>query len=1524
MVYNKELASVLRTRLYYFGVLTFDGKTVNGELIFSIPNLVRKKIYFKSFSLNTEEQNTMNLIQETMNPLVAVPRNGYLPVSFEQERLWVAEQLKPTGTASNIGVIGVQLTGQLNIPALEQSLNEIVQRHEILRTTFAMVEGHLAQIIAPHINWTLPVEDCQNLEKSKQSSVIVQIAKEEGQQPFNLSQGPLWRFKILRLGESEYLLLLILHHIIFDGLSIMLFIRELATLYEAFCMEKPSPLPEIPIQYGDFVVWQRQWLQSKDLEKSLTYWKKRLDGAPPLLKLPLDRPRPLSRHFQTAQKLFQLSANLLSEIQQLSEKQNVTNFTILMAGFKALLYQYSGQEDIIIGVPTSGRVHKKVESLIGLFSYPLVLRTDLSGNPSFLELLGRVRNTLVDAYAHKHIPLEKVVEIIEPERSSQYNPLIQVVFSFVKHLDSINLQNLTLTLLAEAISTPTDLDLFLRMYQVDDVLHGAVEYQTDIFDAETIETFVNSYCQILEQGVQSPETKLSEFELPHQLNLKDKPQLETQRKLAISATFTAEPVADSLDFWLKALEFDYQIEFALYNQVFQQLLNPDSLLAQNQQGINIILVRFEDWLRFADESKEQGDMLTRFYQEIERNVQELILALKGAAARTSCHHLVFVCPAAPITVATQERATFLQQMEAKIVAELNDMTGISVITTTELSTTYPVTTFYHPEGDKFGHIPFTPLFFTALGTMIARKIYAIQNIPYKVIVLDCDQTLWQGICGEEGTDGIIISPPFQALQEFMVAQHNHGILLCLCSKNNEDDVRQVFKHRSEMPLQLQHFVCWRINWQPKSENLKSISQELQLGLDSFICIDDNPVECAEIQANCPEVLTLQLPEKTNNIPTFLRHIWAFDRLKVTTEDQQRTAFYQLNRQREKLREKSLTLGDFLSSLDLQVQMTEMVPSQIARFAQLTQRTNQFNATTIRRTETEIQTICQSEEYSCLVVEVKDRFGDYGLVGVIIFIVAADILEVDTFLLSCRVLGRGIEYKMLAKLGDIARKRQIDWVDVTYKPTNKNQPIRDFLEQVGSEFNKPLEKGEHFQFPVAFCQAIVYRPKSIEAYDDFSDKPKQFVPVPIGMRANSALLNRIATQLYDPEQILLQIEAKTDHSQNRQKSLVLPRTEIETQLVELWKKALHLEKIGIYDNFFELGGNSLLAVQLMFYVRETFQVELPLNQLLNVPTLSELAQIIEGTQHCETDAATIETTVNSSHQQTDSILVEIQPHGSMLPLFCLHHAGGSILPYVNMGRYLDSEQPIYGIQPPVFVGKKDYSNMTERAAQYIEVIKHVQPDGPYLLAGMSYGGILAVEMAIQLKKQGKEVALVALFDTYPLTFVSDKDLLKDNQDLSLAIIVEAAGIIFGNQRNKLLEVSYDHLRQLSEDEQWNYILQHTDDRFVDIHPETSQLFFTSFKNSNDDVRQHTLQSYPGRITLFQASEKVLQEMLEALLKVKIGEKTIIDGFNQVSSVPVENIMIPGNHFTIFDEPHIQVLAERLMVVLKRIQGEYAIS
>jgi FkbH-like protein len=221
-------------------------------------------------------------------------------------------------------------------------------------------------------------------------------------------------------------------------------------------------------------------------------------------------------------------------------------------------------------------------------------------------------------------------------------------------------------------------------------------------------------------------------------------------------------------------------------------------------------------------------------------------------------------------------------------------------------------------------------------------------------VLDCDQTLWSGVCGEDGASGICLDAPRRSLQEFMRAQRDAGKLLAICSKNNEEDVRQVFEHRNDMPLRAEHIAAWRTNWNPKSENLKSIAQELNLGLDSLIFVDDNPVECAEVEANCPEVLVLQLPEDCERIPAFLKHCWAFDQLRITSEDRRRVESYSQNRDREVLRTQSMSLADFIAGLNLQIQISSMSTDQLSRMSQLTQRTNQFNCTTIRRSEAELQ------------------------------------------------------------------------------------------------------------------------------------------------------------------------------------------------------------------------------------------------------------------------------------------------------------------------------------------------------------------------------------------------------------------------------------------------------------------------------------------------------------------------------------------------------------------------------------------
>ncbi len=656
--------------------------------------------------------------------------------------------------------------------------------------------------------------------------------------------------------------------------------------------------------------------------------------------------------------------------------------------------------------------------------------------------------------------------------------------------------------------------------------------------------------------------------------------------IAIAATFTAEPVVETLRFWMQETEIPARIVLAPYNQVFQQLLDQAGLLATNDNGINVVLLRLEDW---------QSDGGVDDDRETERDVVDFVRAVARAAERSSTPHLICLCPASPAQVIGPERIRFVKRMEDLVASELTQVSGVNVMTPEELAAAYPVAEYFDPHGTELARMPYMPLFYTALGTMIARNIYALRNTRYKVIVLDCDQTLWGGVCGEDGPLGVRIDSTRQAVQEFMLRQHDAGMLLSVCSKNNEEDVAEVFASRSDMVLRREHIVSWRLNWKLKSENLKSLARELRLGLDSFIFIDDDPVECAEVMANCPEVLTLQLPRNPEEIPRFLRHTWAFDRLKITDVGRERTALYRQDAQRERLRMESLTLKDFFAGLGLKIEISALAPHALARASELTERTNQFNVTTIGRSEREIQELLRSGEAECRVVHVRDRFGDYGLVGVIIFAASSDALVVDTFLLSCRALGRGVEHRMLAKLGDIARERGVHRVAIPYVPTKKNRPALDFLEAVGARFKDSGPGGFVFRVPTEFAVGVAYDPDRVERAREVSSDELTERPAPDDAREDSrpkaALLSSIALELYSAERIQRAVSAQRRSRPRDEADFVAPRTPLEQKVAEMWSEVLGYDEVGVHDNFFDLGGHSLLAMQILSRMRETFQVEL---------------------------------------------------------------------------------------------------------------------------------------------------------------------------------------------------------------------------------------------------------------------------------------------------------------------------------------------
>ena len=432
------------------------------------------------------------------------------PLSFAQQRLWVLNQLEPDSASYNLPR-AVRLTGNLNLAALEQSFNEIVRRHEALRTTFAYKDGQPQQIISPASTLTLPVIDLSELPKAEREAEVQRLALEAFRQPFDLAQAPLLRISLLRLSEEDCVVLLTMHHIVSDAWSTSVLIRELAALYDAFCKGNPSPLPELPVQYADFAVWQRQWLQGDVLESQLAYWKQPLSGNLPLLQLPADRPRAAVQTFRGATQSFELSPSLSKALKVLSQREGVTLFMTLLAVFQTLLYRYSGQEDILVGTPIANRNQSEIESLIGFFVNTLVMRTDLGGNPSFRELLGRVREVAIDAYAHQDLPFEKLVEELQPERNLSHTPLFQVMFVLQNApMTSLELPGLTLRPL-EIDSGMAKFDLTLYVMETERGLVGALEYNTDLFDAGTIHRMLGHFSTLLEGIVANPDRGISQL-----------------------------------------------------------------------------------------------------------------------------------------------------------------------------------------------------------------------------------------------------------------------------------------------------------------------------------------------------------------------------------------------------------------------------------------------------------------------------------------------------------------------------------------------------------------------------------------------------------------------------------------------------------------------------------------------------------------------------------------------------------------------------------------------------------------------------------------------------------------------------------------------------------------------------------------------------------------------------------------------------------------------------------------------------
>ena len=690
-------------------------------------------------------------------------------------------------------------------------------------------------------------------------------------------------------------------------------------------------------------------------------------------------------------------------------------------------------------------------------------------------------------------------------------------------------------------------------------------------------------------------------------------------RIAVAATFTAEPLADALAFWRHEFGWRLGTEFAPYNQLFQQLLHPQSVLRSGRGGLNAVLLRFEDWLRDAPGgAADEESRLTAV-------LDEFIAALDGHLQAARCHTVVLVCPESPSGFLAGQ-PLLAQSLKARLSAALAGRPRVTCIVAEKLHEIYEIdaSQVFSPIADAAGHVPYRKAYYDFLATVLARSWHALTAPPSKVIAVDCDNTLWQGVCGEQEPQALAMDSANDALQRLLMRKAAEGFLVCLCSKNTEEDVWNVFERRPDMALKRDALADARINWEPKPRNVRELAAALNVGADSVVFIDDNEAEQAAMHEGCPPVLTIAWPPSQAR---HLEHWWVLDRLSVTEEDLGRGASVRANADRASLQAGAGDYADFIAKLELQIDFLPLDGDTLERAAQLTQRTNQFNFTTVRRDASELARLSEGPARLCRVVRVRDRFGDYGIVGLVIVDSHASQATLDTLLLSCRVLGRGVEHAMAARVGEMLTQTGTATLKLAFRPTPKNAPALRFFEQLAGNTRQGEGDERWACVSTADLAATRFDPRAMTAVEQQDDAiaPEAGAVDAAAVRRRERLLHRVCTGLSTLRGIAAAVEefratrmpapaiaaSPLLTSAREQRAPMTGETRMLRRLLDLFaqsvqRPAAELDPDEPFDDWLD----SFHAVDLTVALDEAFGDDIPSTLLFTHRTLREVADFLE--------------------------------------------------------------------------------------------------------------------------------------------------------------------------------------------------------------------------------------------------------------------------------------------------------------------------
>jgi amino acid adenylation domain-containing protein len=1311
-------------------------------------------------------------LDATAAAIVPIDRRQDLPLSFAQSRLWFFDRLEGASATYNIPV-ALQLRGQLNVTALDQAINAIVCRHEGLRTHFELVNDAPIQVISNDICLDIPVVDLQHLSEPEQTETVNKMAIAESQQPFDLAVAPLLRVQLLQRSRTAHVLLITMHHIIADGWSMGVFLDEFSQLYRAYCAGELRQLPPLTIQSADFAHWQRQWLTGDVLANQLSYWQNLLAGAPPLLELPTDRPRPSIQTFTGGFVELTLDRVLSQQIATLSQTAGTTPFMTLLAAFAVLLARYSGQDDLVIGAPIANRHRQETEPLIGLLVNTLVFRSQLAANPTFVELLASTKQMNLDAQDHQDLPFEKLVEELQPERSLSYSPLFQVMFE-MEHMPSgdLDLPELEIAPLAlENINAKFDLTLSIR--ESESGLVTGWEYKTDLFDRQTIERMATNFQALLAGIVADPQQQVAQLPILNQIDWRQ-----------IVADWNQTPA-------------DYPLDRCFPQLFEQQVARTPEAIAVNYRDRSFtyqeLNERANQWARQLVDLGVGADTIVALVSDRHPDFLTAILAVfkaGGAYLPLDPHHpvdrlqQVLVQSQVPLILTSSAWTSMLAPM-------MGDLLNSQLVEFSQLTAA---------DSDR-ANLPTrcTPanlayVIFTSGSTGIPKGVMLeqrgmVNHLYAKVTAL--------GLCAGDIVAQTAAQTFDISVWQFLVPLLVGGTVEIVPTEIAADPAG-LLALVARQQISILEIVPSLLRAIDQQIEFNGVAPELALRWLLLTGETLPPQLCRQWFAHYPNIAMLNAYGPTECSDDVTHYpIYVSPPAEIV----------------------NLPIGRPIANTQLYIldKLRQPVPIGVA-----------------------------GELY-------------VGGVGVGRGYLNAPALTQQAFVLN--PFGQSAADR-LYKTGDKARYLPdgniefLDRIDFQVK-------IRGFRIELG-EIEAILSQHPDLQAVTVIARADQPGHQYLAAYlvasqeltsADLRDFLKQKLPeymVPgafvfldaIPLTANGKI-DRLALPIptlgFNP-------------------SFVAPSNALELQLMQIWEDILHISPIGVRDNFFDLGGHSLLAVSLMARIQQQFGKKLSLATLFQGATIEHLAQIILA---------------ETTDEPFLSTLMPLHPGGSKPPLFFVHPGGGTVLSYLELARNLDPDRPVYGLESLDLDSDQTlHSKVEDMAAYYIQVMQTVQTEGPYQIGGWSFGGLVAFEIAQQLRSQGHQVATVVLLDTSPFT---------DYEELNEADDVDFIQDLLSRKNGAILGIP------------------------PELDVEQAQRLLQVFKGHVTASNDYNPQPYLGKVDLFLAEGGIAAESLES-----------IGGWQQLATHGVNIHWIPGDHHTMVTKPNVLILAEKLQASLEKLE------